>query len=134
MKPFEHIPYLALELPEGSLALLEGDPQVADIEEDSLSSPAWIDTIEQVGADKAWNYGFTGGGWTVAVLDTGLEVAHPYFQGRIVGGACFSNLSGKPAGVHCDPGKFGSICNHGTYITGIIAANSGGLNRNGVAN
>jgi uncharacterized repeat protein (TIGR01451 family) len=133
VKPFEHIPYLALELPEGSLALLEGDPRVADIEEDSLSSPAWVDTIEQVGADKAWNYGFTGGGWTVAVLDTGLEVTHPYFQGRIVGGACFSNLCGAPAGVHCDPGKFGSICNHGTYITGIIASNSGGSTRNGVA-
>ena len=133
VKQFEHIPFMALELPEGSLALLEGDPQVADIEEDSLSSPAWNDTIEQVGADRAWNYGFTGTGWTVAVLDTGLDLTHPSFQGRIVGEACFSNLCGVPVGVYCDPGKFGSICSHGTYISGIIAANSGGLNQNGVA-
>ena len=133
VKKFEHIPYLALELPEESLVLLEGDPQVIDIEEDSLSSPAWNDTIEQVGADKAWNYGFTGAGWTVAVLDTGMEITHPYFQGRIVGGACYSNLCGAPAGVNCSPGEFGSICNHGTYISGIIAANSGGPTRNGVA-
>jgi subtilisin len=133
VKQFEHIPYLALELPEESLALLEGDPQVTDIEEDSLSSPAWNDTIEQVGADKAWNYGYTGAGWTVALLDTGVEITHPYFQGRIVGGACYSNLCGAPAGVNCNPGEFGSTCNHGTYVSGIIAANSGGPTRNGVA-
>jgi subtilisin len=133
VKKFEHIPYLALELPEESLVLLEGDPQVVDIEEDSRSSPAWNDTIEQVGANKAWNYGFTGAGWTVAVLDTGMEITHPYFQGRVVGGACYSNLCGAPAGVNCDPGEFGSTCNHGTYISGIIAANSGGPARNGVA-
>ena len=133
VKQFEHIPYLALELPEESLVLLEGDPQVIDIEEDSLSSPAWSDTIEQVGADKVWSYGFTGAGWTVAVLDTGVEITHPYFQGRIVGGACYSNLCGAPPGVNCNPGEFGSTCDHGTYISGIIAANSGGSTRNGVA-
>ena len=34
--------------------------------------------------------GFDGKGWTVAVLDSGVDTSHPAFKGAIVGEACFS--------------------------------------------
>ena len=32
---------------------------------------------------NAWNYGYTGSGVTVAVIDTGIDTDHPEFAGRI---------------------------------------------------
>ena len=60
---------------------------------------------------------------------------NPYFSGRILPGACFSDSCLSPPGINCspdhDPNYF--LCDHGTYIAGIIAANSGGSSNNGVA-
>jgi len=47
----------------------------------------------------------------VAVLDTGLDLAHPVFEGRIAGGA--QNFSNEEGGVHDGHG-------HGTHVAGTI--------------
>jgi subtilisin len=130
MKKFNDIPFLALELDHRALASLENHPLIADIEEDSLSQPALNETIPLIGVPSAWSLGFDGRGWTVAVLDTGVDFFNPYFFGRIVGGACFSDSCEMPAGINCSST---GLCDHGTYIAGIVAANSGGPANNGVA-
>ncbi len=123
LRRFNYIPFLALELDHRALALLENHPLIADIEEDSLSQPALNETIPLIGVPPAWSLGLDGRGWTVAVLDTGVDFSNPYFSGRLVGGACFSNSCNSPAGVNCSST---ALCDHGTYIAGIVAANSGG--------
>ena len=130
IKKFEQIPFLALELDQRALASLESHPLIADIEEDSLSRPALNQTIPLIGVPPAWSLGLDGNGWTVAVLDTGVDFSNPYFSGRLVGGACFSNSCESPAGASCSST---ARCDHGTYIAGIVAANSGGSSNNGVA-
>jgi len=130
IKKFDYIPFLALELDHRALAFLENHPLIADIEEDSLSQPALNETIPLIGVPPAWSLGLDGGGWTVAVLDTGVDLFNPYFFGRIVGGACFSDSCELPAGINCSST---GLCDHGTYIAGIVAANSGGPANNGVA-
>ncbi len=130
LKRYEHIPFLALELDRRALAFLENHPSIVDIEEDSLSQPALNDTIPLIGVPPAWSLGFDGGGWTVAVLDTGVDFKNPYFSGRIVEGACFSNSCDSPAGSNCSST---ALCDHGTYVAGIVAANSGGPSNNGVS-
>ncbi|MGQ0720642.1 MAG: S8 family peptidase [Candidatus Eiseniibacteriota bacterium] len=52
---------------------------------------------------------------TVAVLDTGVDIAHPEFAGRLLPGWDFANDDDEPADDH----------GHGTWVTGVIAANAG---------
>lgn len=50
----------------------------------------------------------------VAVIDTGIDMTHPEFQGRLVPGYNFCNNNSNPADDH----------GHGTMVSGIIAANA----------
>ena len=43
-------------------------------------SPTLFNTTSQVGAIEAWDLGYTGEGYTVAILDTGCKVDHPAFS------------------------------------------------------
>src|SRR5450755_4431105 len=80
--------------------------------------------LTQIGAPAAWRAGDTGRRVTVAVLDTGVDAAHPDLKGQIVAEQNFS-ASGSMAD------KVG----HGTFVAGEVAgtgAASGG-ERRGVA-
>ncbi|MEB3222492.1 MAG: S8 family serine peptidase [Candidatus Sericytochromatia bacterium] len=60
----------------------------------------------------------------VAVLDSGLDVGHPEFAGRIVGQR---NSTASAA----DPSDVTDVEGHGTHVTGIVGAN--GADGNGIA-
>lgn len=72
----------------------------------------------------------TGAGVLVAVVDTGIQLSHPEFAGRIAsGGACFGTTaacSGTSAQGNDNQG-------HGTHVAGIIAAAANGTGMTGVA-
>ena len=74
----------------------------------------------RIAADKAWEAGYKGSGVVVAVLDTGIDLDHPDLAGNIVDGWNFVD----------DNGDVSDLDNHGTMVSGIIAAvadNSEGL-------
>ena len=76
----------------------------------------------QIGAPAAWEAGYTGLGVTIAVLDTGIDAAHPDFAGRIVEARSF--IEGDPSPAD----DFG----HGTHVASIAAgsgAADGGVHR-----
>jgi subtilisin family serine protease len=81
-----------------------------------------------------WANGFTGSGQVVAVLDTGVDSAHPFLAGKVVEEACFtsnrvagsgncpngtSTQTGPGSGVPCTYAPSG--CRHGTHVAGIAA-------------
>jgi subtilisin family serine protease len=72
----------------------------------------------------------TGAGVLVAVVDTGIQLTHPEFAGRIAtGGTCFGGTTacaGTAAQGNDDQG-------HGTHVAGIIAAAANGTGTTGVA-
>jgi subtilisin family serine protease len=72
----------------------------------------------------------TGAGVLVAVVDTGIQLSHPEFAGRIAtGGTCFGGTtacSGASAQGNDNQG-------HGTHVAGIIAAAANGTGTTGVA-
>ena len=78
------------------------------------------------------DYGFTGAGQTVAVIDSGIAWDHSALGGglganyRVVGGWDFTENDANPY----DDGPWGS---HGTHVAGIVGADAAGTNYDGVA-
>ncbi|MGR6919921.1 S8 family peptidase [[Actinomadura] parvosata] len=87
----------------------------------SASGPAkvWLDrkthasldqSVPLIGAPKAWELGYDGKGVKVAVLDSGIDMNHPDFAGRISATRNFSPTSGIADKV-----------GHGTHVASTIA-------------
>jgi len=90
---------------------------------DALHHPVLDQSVPQIGAPAAWELGYEGDGVVVAVLDTGVDEAHPDLIDTVVVSENFT----------IDPD--GDQVGHGTHVASIIAgsgAASGGLYR-GVA-
>jgi subtilisin family serine protease len=92
---------------------------------------------KQIRAEQAWSTS-TGAGQVIAIVDSGVDLAHPDLQGKIVGGATFTGcasagpcgngdwLSGGQGGQPASP--------HGTHVAGVAAATTGnGIGIAGVA-
>ena len=92
----------------------------------SIGGALW--GVDNVDAPEVWNGGSifpgtTGGGTTVAVIDTGVDLDHPEFAGRIVAGYDFVDNDSI-----ADDGD-----GHGTHVAGIIAGANDGQGITGVA-
>jgi subtilisin family serine protease len=61
------------------------------------------------------SYGYTGNGYTVAVLDTGVDYTHPALAGNYIGGWDFVDNDADPMDLH----------GHGTHVAGTIASANG---------
>jgi subtilisin family serine protease len=81
-------------------------------------------SVAQIGAPTAWSSGYDGSGVKVAVLDTGIDAAHPDVAGQIVGSRNFTTATN---GVVDQDG-------HGTHVASTVAG-TGARNaeRKGVA-
>jgi len=146
VKKFTTIPFLAAEVDAEALDKMRSDPEIISIQEDEISLPTLAQSVSLIGAPAAWNSGYSGAGWTVAILDTGIEKTHPFLSGKVVSEACYSSnyapnnaTSVCPGGVTAStaPGSGvncpGSIdgCEHGTHVAGIAAGR--GTSFSGVA-
>ncbi len=74
----------------------------------------------------------TGAGATVAVIDTGVDVDHPEFAGRIVDPVSWICPEGVP--VPCTGAEYADDGHgHGTHVAGTVAAADDGAGITGVA-
>lgn len=145
-REFLYTPAAAMVLSRAEIEALAADPNVRRIEIDELSRANLDVSVPLIGATALHNGGQTGAGTSVAILDTGVDLQHPMFAGRIAGSACFSSTSGTrsasfcPAGAQSDTTSAqagdnceelandavngGTGCSHGTHVAGIAVGGS----------
>ncbi|MFM2005528.1 MAG: hypothetical protein RLZZ09_1183, partial [Pseudomonadota bacterium] len=147
---------VALTVNAGELAALANDPDVVRVYADRLDAPQLQESVPLIGmtgSDGAYVQGADGTGTAVAILDTGVDGAHPFLSGKFLAEACFSNGGGQGIALcgdgqnrqegagAADAGASGcqvgsrNICGHGTHVAGIAVGSNpfSGLPASGVA-
>jgi subtilisin family serine protease len=154
---YQIYPFVGVSIDSAGLAALLGSPDVLRVTESLPKHPSDLESNMIIGADIAKSASYTGNGYVVAVLDSGVQTTHPFLAGRTVAEACFSrtqaadnaqtlcpngqstSLSGAPAQTGAGAGANCSLtidgCEHGTHVAGIALGKNyaGGPGYDGVA-
>ena len=100
-----------------------------------------VSTSRFLGSDETGKFGgYDGTGWTVAIIDSGVDKNHSALSGKVVSEACYSTNEGSwhsvcpggavsstaegsamPYGGNCPAG----LCDHGTAVASIAAGKFG---------
>lgn len=135
---FEFIPFVALTVTPTQLSRLLKDPSVVSVEADIVLHPLALGyNVTLTETDKVWDKGFDGKGYTVAVLDSGVDSTHPAFAHKVVSEACYSTKGNSstslcPGGVASSTAR-GSAqdcslnihgCGHGTGVASVAVGNN----------
>lgn len=133
-----NVPAISLTVTRAELDKLLANPRVAHVAIEKDLKPHLAETTHTISAAAADLAGFSGAGWTVAVIDTGVSGSHPFLQGKVIDEACFSTGDteresfcpsgvspqyGAGAGANCNFSIQG--CAHGTHVAGIAAGRNG---------
>ncbi len=138
------IPVVLIEANSNTIQALCSNPIVKSMEEDIPIPPSLVDTIPLINADDVSDAGYTGAGWTVAILDTGVDKTHKFLTGKVVSEACYSYDNPPDYETLCPDGSTSMIgpgaadpfkctgvsgCDHGTHVAGIAAGkdDTGGI-------
>jgi subtilisin family serine protease len=123
---WETVPGMAGRVTAAGLEALLSHPAVASVHVDEPVRAHMAEAVGMTFTNELHGMGFSGGGVTVAVLDTGTDAGHPDFAGRIVDEACFcTNAAGAgccPGGVPTaiGPGSAPDDHGHGTNVAGVV--------------
>ena len=89
----------------------------------------YASSLVDIGAPEAWSRGYTGKDSTIAILDTGIDLDHSEFTGRITATKCFTRRCEDGYETVQDKNRY----SHGTHVAGIAAASLDGAGSTGVA-
>ena len=117
---------VVLEVPQDqvdqTIANLETSPGVHYAEPDQEmqaletipNDPGWVNQgdLISIHAPQGWDYTTGSNAVTIAIIDTGIDLSHPEFAGRIIQGYDFVNNDPIAQDDH----------GHGTHVAGIAAA------------
>ncbi len=130
----------ATSLTARALAIVAQDPDVLGVYPVRMAIPASVPTGSARGAAnpggaQRWDGGlpgFTGAGVTVALLDTGVDVIHPYIRGALLPGLDVLDPGGD-ASARQNPTTTGRPERHGTEMAGLVVGSGGPGGLSGVA-
>jgi len=134
-KQFKYAPIVSAKLTRQQLLELMSDPEIL-IVEDTLKRPSLAQSVPRVFRSQGRSR-FHGRGWSVAVLDTGINKNHSFLNGKVISEACFSGGNGQGGATSlCPNGQASSLavnsglhcslagCEHGTQVAGVAAGNA----------
>ncbi len=148
VEAIEGLTLVTFELKSSQLTAMAESGQFAIVVEDRLSKTYLASSGDVIDVPELHALGATGTDQTVAILDTGVDIDHPFLNGRVVEGACFSSNFAPHGATSLCPGGAGSAttvasgnhctgvngCDHGTHVAGIAAGRpSGAITITGVA-
>jgi len=89
-------------------------------------SPTLVSSTSRINLSYMRSKNAMGAGYSVAVIDTGVEASHPFLSGRVVHEACFTFKNSCPnnSNAMIGPGAAKPVHWHGTHVAGIIAGKS----------
>jgi subtilisin family serine protease len=120
----------------GSFEILRpsvGSPSPTPTGACTVGANGWCDTPHHIAATAfGWNFSATGAGVIIGIVDSGIDLNHPDFAGRILTGTCIvSSLNPCTSAndqVGGDLAVFpGPNATHGTHVAGIAAGSVTGL-------
>jgi len=123
---YRAVPAFAAEATPEAIDQLREDARVR-IVQDVEGHGADAQSGALINADEAHELGFTGEGVTIGVVDSGIDVGHPDFNGAILHEECFMSAGGLSS--HCPngevyqsgPGAAQDDLGHGSNVAGILA-------------
>ncbi|MBM4341865.1 MAG: S8 family serine peptidase [Deltaproteobacteria bacterium] len=118
LRAYPQLGAFAVRAAPPALARLTGDPRVAAVTADrTLRTQATAGQV--VGATKARALlGLAGAGVRIALIDSGVDAAHPDLAGRVVAQQCFSQ-AGCPGGGKQGPSA-ADVHGHGTHVASTL--------------
>jgi subtilisin family serine protease len=92
--------------------------------------PSLNNSTQRVNTNALHALGYTGQGYTVAVIDTGVDFSHQFLAGKKAGEACFTAANSCPNGTNqmIGDGSARPTHWHGTHVAGIIAGKNSTMN------
>lgn len=117
---FRTLPGFAATVTAAGLQALRADPNVVTIQIDERGQGQLAESLAATETDRVHaEYGLSGTGITVAVLDSGVDTDHPDLAAAIVAQRCFTNNNCPPGntaeGASAEDGH-----GHGTHVTSIV--------------
>jgi subtilisin family serine protease len=119
IRRYDNFPVVGMTVDAVSLARAKSFNSSVQIWRDEVVQPFLMDSSRIVGAASAHYSGFTGKGTAIAIIDTGTDVAHPFFSGRRVIEACFSDRCPNGKQKMVGRGAARPVNLHGTHVAGI---------------
>jgi subtilisin family serine protease len=121
---YQTLPAVAGEVTPAGLEALRQQPDVAAI---ALDLPVEIADVTPgavfIGADTVWReFGLSGAGVRVAMLDTGVDTTHVDLAGSLVSQHCFNRNGGCPSSGGTEGDNAQDENGHGTHVAGIVAS------------
>ncbi|HEX6240889.1 MAG TPA: S8 family serine peptidase, partial [Polyangiales bacterium] len=118
---YRHVPAISGVATAQAIEQLGRDPAVFYVQYDEPGGGQLKEAVPAIGGEQArTEFGVTGKGVRVAVLDTGVDTDHPDLKDALVAQHCFTQFACPPFGSEGTSAE--DDHGHGSNVSGIIAS------------